>query len=211
MAHRRPSIEQHHREVEKFLRLATDDKAMLRSQSGLGAGAALSCDVFRFAPHLFRVLLLRRLRLPLPPISRTCRCGRPLYAFAHHRAACCWGRGFALESAGAKICGESDGPSCPLMFSIHDVWRSFDEGLPLGVPNSRLTLICRCASLPRNCQTVEAQPGMAPQWWCLVAERKLLIQILWSVEQSQVGRFGTGSWRQVVQRDCHVIDVAGSR
>ena len=37
---------------------------------------------------LFRVLLLRRLRLPLPLVSRTCRCGRLLDSFGHHRAAC---------------------------------------------------------------------------------------------------------------------------
>ena len=34
----------------------------------------------------FRVLLLRRLRLPLPPTSRLCRCGRLLDSFGHHRA-----------------------------------------------------------------------------------------------------------------------------
>ena len=43
----------------------------------------LSCP-----PQLFRVLLLRRLWLPLPLSSRTCRCGRPLDVLGHHRAAC---------------------------------------------------------------------------------------------------------------------------
>ena len=56
----------------------------------------------------FRVLLLRRLRLPLPFIACTCRCGRPLDAFRHHRAACSTGgllgrRGFAAESAISQI------------------------------------------------------------------------------------------------------------
>ena len=36
----------------------------------------------------FRVLLLRRLHLPLPLSSLNCRCGRPLDCFGHHRSAC---------------------------------------------------------------------------------------------------------------------------
>ena len=36
----------------------------------------------RLEPHLDRVLLLRRLRLPLPPTAHLCRCGRFL-AFGH--------------------------------------------------------------------------------------------------------------------------------
>ena len=62
----------------------------------------------RIEPHLFRVLLLRRLRLPLPPVSRTCQCGHPTDVLGHHRAACAragvlgW-RGFALESAAARV------------------------------------------------------------------------------------------------------------
>ena len=47
--------------------------------------AVPSSDVFRISSHLFRVLLLRRLRLPLPPVSRSCRCGRALYSRGHHR------------------------------------------------------------------------------------------------------------------------------
>ena len=38
--------------------------------------------------QVFRVLLLRRLWLPLPPTKRTCGCGRLLDSFGHHRAAC---------------------------------------------------------------------------------------------------------------------------
>ena len=39
-------------------------------------------------PQLFRVVLRRRLGLPLPLSSRTCRCGRLLDSHGHHRAAC---------------------------------------------------------------------------------------------------------------------------
>ena len=42
----------------------------------------------RFDPQLFRVLLLRRLWQPLPPVSRVCEGGRPLDSSFHHRAAC---------------------------------------------------------------------------------------------------------------------------
>ena len=47
-----------------------------------------TCLVTRFEPHLFRILLLRRLRLPLPFTVRSCRCGLPLDSCGHHRAAC---------------------------------------------------------------------------------------------------------------------------
>ena len=68
----------------------------------------------RFDPQLFRVLLLRRLWQPLPPVSRICRCGRPLDSSGHHRAACAnsgvLGRGgFAVESAVARVCREAGG------------------------------------------------------------------------------------------------------
>ena len=77
------------------------------------AGHALSAiptdDLFRFPAQFFRVLLLRRLWLPLPLSSRTCRCGRLLDVFGHHRAACpragvLGSRGFSLETA---VCQEA--------------------------------------------------------------------------------------------------------
>ena len=96
--------------------------ALLRSQGGPFSG--LPFTVFptsihqRFASVLFRVLLFRRLRLPLPLSSRTCRCGRPLDVLGHHRAACSTSgvlgrRGFALESAAARICREAGAVSPP--------------------------------------------------------------------------------------------------
>ena len=36
----------------------------------------------------FRVLLRRRVRLPLPFTDATCRCGGPLDEFGDHRSAC---------------------------------------------------------------------------------------------------------------------------
>ena len=67
-----------------------------------------TCD-----PQVLRLLLLRRLWLPLPSSSRVCRCGRPLDSSGHHRAAFVAGvlgsRGFAVESAAARVCREAGG------------------------------------------------------------------------------------------------------
>ena len=65
-----------------------------------------------FESQLFRILLCRRLRLLLPLSSRTCRCGRLLDSFGHHRAACSeagvlGGRGYPLECAAAQVCREA--------------------------------------------------------------------------------------------------------
>ena len=107
-------IEQEHRE-SLFRVLAEPERALLRSQGGPGARAAFhscpTCPLTRIDPALFRVLLLRRLRLPLPFSTRYCRCDRPLDSRGHHRAGCAR-RGFwedvdmRLESAAARICRE---------------------------------------------------------------------------------------------------------
>ena len=97
-------------------RLSTTEQALLRSQSGPMSGLPFSSvpssPPTRFAPQLFRVLLLRRLWLAFPFSSRTCRCGRPLDVLGHHRAACSragvlGSRGFSLESAAARVCREA--------------------------------------------------------------------------------------------------------
>ena len=84
----------------------------------------------RFDPQQFRVLLLRRLWQPLPPVSRICRCGRPLDSSGHHRAACATSgvgrRGFAVESAVARVCREAGGRvSCNVFV------RDLDVGVPI--------------------------------------------------------------------------------
>ena len=70
--------------------------------------------VARFDPQPFRVLLSRRLRLPMPLSSRSCRCGRLLDSLGHHRAGCAEAgvlgrRGFALECSAAQLCREAGG------------------------------------------------------------------------------------------------------
>ena len=111
-------VEESFRETNLFPRLGAARKALMRSQGGPGAGLALStCPVDRlttFTPQVFRVILLRRLHLPLPLTVRNCRCGQPLDICGHHRAACARagvlaGRGWAVENVAARICREAGG------------------------------------------------------------------------------------------------------
>ena len=111
-------MDQQFRDQVLFERLPASARALMRSQAGPGAGTALSVVptsyLTQIPPHLFRVILLRRLRLPLLPSLLRCRCGRPIDSFGHHRAACARSgvlgrKGFALESATARICREAGG------------------------------------------------------------------------------------------------------
>ena len=79
---------------------------MLRSQSGPVAGIPFSTTpsscLTRLELALFRVLLQRRLSLPLLLTERTCRSGR-LLELTHGQE--CW-RGFSLKSTAARVCRE---------------------------------------------------------------------------------------------------------
>ena len=111
-------VERQHREEVLFERLLPRDRAWVRSQSGPGWSLALTtCPtsvLTKIPPHLFRVVLLRRLRLPLP-LSRT----RAVVASQSTRLAttalrapervALGRRGFALESAAARVCREAGG------------------------------------------------------------------------------------------------------
>ena len=97
-------------------RLSPPEQALIRSQGGPMSGVPFTCFPVsresRIDSSSFRVLLLRRLWLPLPPSSRNCRCGLPLDSRGHHRAACAragvlGGRGWAVENAAARICREA--------------------------------------------------------------------------------------------------------
>ena len=129
-------------EVHVFPLLPESGRALVRSQSGTGSGVALSVSpssIFtRIEPQLFRVLLLRRLRISLPSSRRFCRCGRSLDAFGHHRAACSRAgvlgrRGFALESAAARICREAGGRVTTNVFV-----RDLDVAVPNALDGRRL-------------------------------------------------------------------------
>ena len=96
--------------------LDTAGRALMLSQAGTHASRAITAFPtaieFRFENPLFRILLLRRLRLPLPPTAHTCSCRRPLDALGDHRAACVQAgvlqsRAVPLERALARICREA--------------------------------------------------------------------------------------------------------
>ena len=78
------------------------------SQRGLLASAVFTMmptnRMTRIEAQLFHILVL----LPLPLSSRTCRCGRQLDQFGHHRAACSKAgvlgkRGFPLECCSPSV------------------------------------------------------------------------------------------------------------
>ena len=72
--------------------LPIPQQALLRSQGGPLASAPFVCmpvdRVFRIDSQPFRILLLRRLWMPLPLTVHSCRCGRLLDCLGHHRSAC---------------------------------------------------------------------------------------------------------------------------
>ena len=97
-------------------RASPAQRALLRSQGGPLTGLPFTTlpltPLHRFESHLFNVLLMRRLHLPLPLSSRFCQCGRPLVCLGHHRASCSRAgvlgrRRFALESAVGRVCREA--------------------------------------------------------------------------------------------------------
>ena len=99
-----------------FSDLDPASRALLLSQGGDGASCALtalptSADLV--VPDAeYRVMLLRRLRLPVPLAPRRCRCGRALDTLGDHRTACAQvgvlaHRAGPLERAAARICREA--------------------------------------------------------------------------------------------------------
>jgi len=89
---------------------------MIESQTGHFASRAFttipSGPEFAYPSDLFRILLLRRLRLPLPLSARYCTCRRTLDSFGDHRAACATSgalrsRAGPLERAAARVCREA--------------------------------------------------------------------------------------------------------
>ena len=83
---------------------------MLESQPGPFASRVLTADGRTY--RLFRTVLLRRLRPPLPVTENSCRCHRRLDPLGDHRAACSTSgvlrsRKCGLERAAARVCREA--------------------------------------------------------------------------------------------------------
>ena len=77
----------------------------------------------------------------LPPSSRSCRCGRPFDVLGHHRAAranvgVLGRRGFALESAAARVCQEAGG-----RVLVNVAVRDLDIGVPDRKDDRRLEVV----------------------------------------------------------------------
>ena len=117
------------------------ERALLRSQSGPAAGMSLSAVpssfLTRIESQLFRVLLLRRLRLLLPPSSSSCRCGRLSDCFGHHRASCAQAGVLGRRGFTARICREAGG-----RVATNRLVRDLDIGArtcPLHSPHTRIS------------------------------------------------------------------------
>ena len=100
----------------------------------------------------FRVLLLRRLRMPLPLTARACRCGRLLDVLGHHRAACSrvgelGKRGFAAEIADAQICREGGA-----RVSTNVMLRDLDMSPPHNSDGRSLDVVAEGLCLFSGCQ-----------------------------------------------------------
>ena len=87
------------------------------SGHGPFAGIPFTCSPVVWSSRAWNLrssgfLLLRRLWCPFPLSAHFCRCGRRLDVRGHHRSACgragvLGRRGFPLESAAARGCGEA--------------------------------------------------------------------------------------------------------
>ena len=110
------SLEYHFRESVVFAQSCPAIQAHIRSHSGPGSSAALhgapTTVEFTIEPHLFRTLVLERLRLPLDVTEARCECGIPLDVFGRHRAACPRSGRLRTRAVGpertlARICREA--------------------------------------------------------------------------------------------------------
>jgi hypothetical protein len=114
--HKAANVIQTRCRAQLFTVLDPASQAMLTSQAGPHSSRAFRTIPFgldfHYPSHLFRFLLLRRLRLPLQLAARTCRCRRTRDLLGDHRAACAQAgvlrsRGEALERAATRVCREA--------------------------------------------------------------------------------------------------------
>ena len=113
---RRPPLEHHFRDTVIIAQSDAADQAHVRSHSGPGASDLLcvspTAPEFRLEPHLFRTLVLERLRLPLDVTESRCECGNRVGALGRHRGACprsgrLRARAVGPERTVARLCREA--------------------------------------------------------------------------------------------------------
>ena len=141
---KRSRVEQDFRE-SLFTRMLPSDRALVRSQSGPRARVAFSASpssmLTRIEAPLFRVFVQRRLRLPFLCLNASAGVAFLLTPLGHLRAACSrtralGRRGFALESALARVCREAGGRVATNLFV-----RNMDLGVPRVGDNGRLEVV----------------------------------------------------------------------
>ena len=204
-------VERHHRDDHIFPHLTDPARALLLAQGGPGSGLAFStcptCCITRMGAQHFRILLLRRLQLPLPLTVRSCRCGRPLDIYGHHRAACARAgvlgrRGFALESVVARICREAGGRVSTNVFV-----RDLDLHLPNAADGRRLEVAVDGLPLFGGAQ-LALDTTLVSALHCdgaiSVAERR-------KEQRYPELVAGHGGWRQVVFHHTAIHQQSGSR
>ena len=153
--HASSRTETHYREHMVFARQERPRQALLHSQAGLCAGTHLTALPLRpetkWKPAQLRALLLRRLWLPLHLQDRWCRCGLPLDAWGHHRAACGTAgvlqtRAVPLERMWRRVCREAGGRLRP------GALKELNLGPVLPNDNRRLECVVDDLPLPRGGQ-----------------------------------------------------------
>ena len=124
------------------------------SQAGSGGPRAIialpTAPEFRIPNVCIRVLLLRRLRAPLPHTPRQCRCGGRLDPLGDHRAACpaagvLGARGAPLERAATRMCREAGARVATNVFTLRDM----TVGLPLA-DSRRVEVLAKARSPGRR-------------------------------------------------------------
>ena len=154
--HASATVHDHYREQVVWPQLCLAERALVRSQSVPLASVPFTAlpihRISRMDPEPFRVLLLRRLRMPLPLNVRACRCGRLLDVLGHHRAACSrvgelGKRGFAAEGAVAQICREGGA-----RVSTNVMLRDLDISPPHSSDGRRLEVVAEGLCLFCGCQ-----------------------------------------------------------
>ena len=118
---------------ELLTALPPPQRAMVRSQGGpLSSRPFVCCPTSRltkFSSQSFRVLLLRRLHLPLPLSSRNCVHSTALATTGQFaRLQGCWGGVGSLWRAIARICREGGARVSRIWISMVVVWRSWQMG-----------------------------------------------------------------------------------
>ena len=97
-------------------------------------------------PRVVRITLWCHLQLPLPLTVRTCRCGRPLDANGHHRAACarvgCW----VDEGVGGASVGKQEAVSQPMLSCV--IWTSTNRMARMAGNWKLSSMGCLCSEVP---------------------------------------------------------------